>query len=226
MAARSGARAGAGDAGRIAILTPGAAAYPAGRLHVLGDAMPGTITARGNLALLAGPMIGLYCSAKCPGRLVLRAFDLACALRDAGVTVVGGFHTPIERDCLAALLRGAGPVVICPARGVGTWRVPSEWRAPLKEGRLLFLSPFADGERRVTGELARERNRFVAALAHTIVVAHAEPGGGTEAVAREALAWGKPVLTLADEANGHLVAAGARTVTAEGLAKLLPGGES
>ena len=32
--------------------------------------------------------------------------DLARALRDAGVVVVSGFHSPLERDCFEFLIRG------------------------------------------------------------------------------------------------------------------------
>jgi len=44
-------------------------------------------------------------------------------------------------------------------------RVRAERRQPLEEGRLLFLAPFTEKDRRVTREMALYRNRFVAALA-------------------------------------------------------------
>jgi predicted AAA+ superfamily ATPase len=47
-------------------------------------------------------------------RGVLRTFALA--LREAGIPVIGGFHAPMEKECLDLLLRGTQPVVICPAR--------------------------------------------------------------------------------------------------------------
>ena len=31
-----------------------------------------------------------------------------------GVPMIGGFHTPMEQECLEVLLRGQQPVVICP----------------------------------------------------------------------------------------------------------------
>jgi len=60
----------------------------------------------------------LFCSRKYPGNLILKAYDLARSLRDAGTTVISGFHTPVEKECLRILLRGAQPLIICPARSI------------------------------------------------------------------------------------------------------------
>ena len=113
-------------------------------------------------------------------------------MRDRGVTVIGGFHSPMERECLDLLLRGGQPVVICPARTLVGMRLPPEWKAPLAGGRLLLLSPFAEQDRRITADLARARNDLVAAIADRIFIAYAEPGGKTEAFAKTVRDWGKP----------------------------------
>lgn len=46
-------------------------------------------------------------------------------------------------------------------------------------------------------------------------IAHAAPGGKTEAFARKVLEWGKPLLTLESPANANLLALGAQAVTPE-----------
>src|ERR687892_99661 len=112
--------------------------YPPIVKTYLGDRAPKTLTALGNLDILHQKKLALFCSVKCPGNLILRTYDLACALRDAGVTVIGGFHSPMEKECLALLLRGTQPVIVCPARSIEGMRLPGEWRAPLAEGRLLL----------------------------------------------------------------------------------------
>src|SRR6266487_2537343 len=76
-----------------------------------------------------------------------------------------GFHSPIEKECLALLLRGAQPIVICLARNIERMRVPAVWRQPIADGRLLVLSPFAAPVNRATTKLTKVRNEFVAALA-------------------------------------------------------------
>jgi len=174
----------------------------------LGPNAPKTISAIGDLTLLDRRPLALFCSTRCPGSLIVQASDLAHALRDRSATVIGGFHTPVERACLEVLLAGSGPLIVCPARGMYK-TIPAELRVPLADGRLLLLSPFDETERRVTAELAAARNRFVAALAERVLFIHAAPGGRTEALAREVIGWGKPVYALAHEANANLRKLGA-----------------
>jgi predicted Rossmann fold nucleotide-binding protein DprA/Smf involved in DNA uptake len=184
--------------------------YPSALPLFLGDCAPTTLTALGNLDLLGQKKLALFCSVKCPGNLILQTYDLARALRDEGVTTIGGFHSPMEKECLTLLLRGTQPVIICPARSIGRIRTPAEWKAPLAEGRLLLLSPFAEKLHRVTADLAQKRNEFVAALADAVFVAHAAPGGKTERYCRDVLDWGKPLLTLESGENIHLLSLGAK----------------
>ena len=170
----------------------------------------------GNPDILQRKLLALFCSVKCPGSLVLQAYDLAQALREAGIPVIGGFHTPVEKECLDLLLRGRQPLVICPARGLARMRIPSAWRAPLAEGRLLVISPFGEKQRRVTAVLAAQRNAFVAACAHRALIAYAAPGGKTEALCRNLVSAGKTVLTLDSEENMRLIGMGAQAVQPDG----------
>jgi hypothetical protein len=96
----------------------------------------------------------------------------------------------MERECLTMLLRGNQPLIVCPARSLRNMRLPSAYKKPLDQGRLLLLSPFSEKERRNTAELANRRNQFVAALATAIFVSHAEPAGKTEALCHQVLQWG------------------------------------
>jgi hypothetical protein len=165
------------------------------------------LIAVGNLDLLRCRLLALFCSVKCPGDVILQTYDLVRAVRDARIPVIGGFHSPMEKECLRFLLRGAQPVVICPARSLEGMRLPVGWRDPLKAGRLLLLSPFAAPQRRATSDMARQRNALVAA------VSHAPPGSKTEELARQALAWAAPVWALEDDSNRGLFACGVRPVT-------------
>lgn len=94
------------------------------------------------------------------------------------------------------LLRGPAPVIVCPARSLVRMRLKSGWGEPLAAGRLLIVSAFPDSVRRVTAETALARNRFVAAVADVVCIAHAEPGGGTQRLAEEARGWGKRVVGM------------------------------
>lgn len=193
-------------------LTPNAPVYPASLPADLGQHAPACVTTLGNLEMLPRPCLALFCSVKCPGSIILQTYDLAQCLREIEMPVAGGFHSPIEKECLAILLRGRGPLLICPARSIVGMRLPAEWKVPLEQGRLLLLSPFPERQRRPTAQTAQARNRFVAALAAYIFIAHAAPGGKTEQFCREIMGWGKPVYTFAHEANVHLIELGVRAV--------------
>ena len=149
------------------------------------------VQSKGNLQLLEEPLTALFCSSQCPGDLILKTYDLARSMRDGGIAVIGGFQTPMEKECLRLLLRGNQPVVICPARSIENMRVPRDWRGPLREGRLLVLSPFSETVRRATAETAAQRNELVASLATRVFITHAARGSKTESFARKLAAAGK-----------------------------------
>jgi len=167
------------------------ARYPARLRERLGVDAPEQLAALGNLDLLALPKIALFCSERCPGHVILTAYDLAAKWRDAGRCVISGFHSPVEKECLRILLRGPQPIIICPARAIPQ-RVPPEWRQPLASGRLLVLSVFRAGEERITSALAIRRNDFVAALADEVWFAHITSGGKTETLRNRINEWGIP----------------------------------
>jgi len=178
----------------------------------LNEIAPQSITALGNPDILGNRSIALFCSAKCPGDLILKTYDLAQILRQAGMTVIGGFHSPMEKECLTILLRGTQPVIICPARNINGMRIRKEHKKPLNDGRLLFLSPFDENQRRISVKTSHYRNLFVAALSSVVFVAHAGPGSKTEAFCREILSWKKPIYTFDNDYNKNLIEMGAQPV--------------
>ena len=171
------------------------ARYPTRLRERLGYAAPAQLITLGNLALLALPKTGLFCSARCPGHVILSAYDQAARWRDAGRCIISGFHSPVEQECLRILLRGTPPIILCPARALPQ-RIPAEWQTPLADGRLLILSGFAAAEKRITTELATRRNAFVAALADEVCFAHITPGGQSERLTHRLSEWGVPFSTL------------------------------
>ncbi|MCL5998337.1 MAG: DNA-processing protein DprA [Chloroflexi bacterium] len=192
--------------------------YPERLADYLGEDAPAAVGVWGDADLqVRRPWLVLLCSVRCPGQLILRAHDLAQALMRAATPVVGGFHSPVERECLTVLLRGNGLLVVCPARSLEGMRLPAAWREPLETGRLLLLSPFTGNQRRPDADMAAYRNRCVAALADVVFIVYAAPGSKTEALCREVVSWGKPVFTFDSPHNEHLMAAGARAATTEYL---------
>ena len=197
----------------------GDAAYPASLTRFLGDRAPSLLFLIGNPDVIRREMLALFCSIKCPGNVILQTYDLAKALRDADVPVIGGIHTPMEKECLALLLRGTQPIIVCPARGLERIRPSAGVKDGIRAGRVLLVSMFGPKYRRATADLADQRNGLVAALASRVFVSHATPGGKTEALCREIIANGKRLFTVKCPENANLLALGAKAANAEDLAK-------
>ena len=189
--------------------------YPSALKKYMGEDVPKALTSIGNLDILRHNSTAFFCSAKCPGDLIVKTYDIAQILRDAGMTVISGFHSPMERECLTILLRGAQPVIICPARSIKNMRINKEYKKPLKDRRLLFLSPFDENQRRISAKRSHYRNLFVAAMSAVIFVVHAGPGSKTESFCKEILSWQKPIYTFDSDYNKNLIKIGARPVNIE-----------
>jgi len=173
--------------------------YPSSLNKHMGEDAPKTLFAIGNVDILRHNSTGLFCSQKCPGDLILKTYDLAQIFRHAGVTVIGGFHSPMERECLSILLRGTQPVIFC--------------------GRLLFLSPFDENQRRISVKTSHYRNLFVTALSAVVFVAHAGPSSKTEAFCREILSWQKLIYTFESDYNKNLIEMGAQPVNMDNVSE-------
>ena len=160
----------------------------------LGEDAPPTLVAVGPVSLLDNHKTAIFCSARTPGHAILSTHDAARRMRDNGVTVISGFHSPIERECLRILLRGKQPIIVCQARAIDSMRIPTECRAAFDSGRILFLSPFSRQPKRVTRESALRRNEVVAALADEAYIAHVASGGKTDQIVRKPDEWKVPIL--------------------------------
>ena len=173
-------------------ITRDAADYPSVLRSRLGENAPVELTVLGEPSLLRLRRTALFCSASTPGDAILRTHDAARRMRDEGVTVISGFHSPIEKECLRILLRGKQTVIVCAARAIEAMRVPTECRVAFGAGRVLFVSPFTGQPKRITKDSAQRRNEVVAALADDAYIAHVVPGGGTERIAQLLERWSVP----------------------------------
>jgi hypothetical protein len=163
----------------------------------------------GDEGILDRPSLGILCSRRCPGDVIIQTYDAIRAVRDAGIAVAGGFHSSMEKECLEFLLRGDAPVVVMPARSIRDMRVPAEWRPHIERGRLAVVSPFAERIRRPTREVSRVRNEVLAAYSTAILVPHATPGGQADGIAHAALQRRQVILTFDLDPNRAMIENGA-----------------
>lgn len=130
----------------------------------------------GNKKLINTKPIALYCSVKCPGDKILQTYNQCIKWREEGQSIISGFHSPLEKECLRILLKGTQPVIISPARGI--WkRIPKEWQPHIENGLMLIVSIFTESITRMTKETAIKRNEFIMKLASAVYIAHAVDGG-------------------------------------------------
>lgn len=190
--------------------------YPVG-LERLGKEAPPAVEFLGAQPLPGQPILGLICSVSCPGSVIIRIYDAVRALRDAGVVVCGGFHSPMEQECFDFLIRGQQAVVLCAATGLRHVVISDQGQWALRDGRLVVMSPFGDGVKKALPWHGSYRNRVVGALSDALFVPHAVPDGKACANVNEALCRNQPVYTFDDDANQHLVEAGARPTDVGGL---------
>ena len=146
----------------------------------------------------------------CPGSVIIKTYDAIRSLREAGVIIAVGFHSPMERECLDFFLRGTQAVVFSPAFGIDWLQPGDEEQRAVEEHRLLVMSILGAEVTRATPTSALLRNAFVAALAGAVFVPHAAPAGKAEVTARQAIARGQVVLTFDDRENARLINFGAR----------------
>jgi predicted Rossmann fold nucleotide-binding protein DprA/Smf involved in DNA uptake len=181
----------------VLTLTPSQALWPRQLEDKLKSVAPSSLWIIGNQGLLAERKVGLFCSVRCPDDATLRAYDACRKLRDEGMTLISGFHSPVEKECLKILLQGTQPIIVCPARSVRKMRIPAEWKPALEGDRLLILSRFEQSPRRADSGSARRRNELVAALSDEVLIVHAEPGGGIERISQLVDQWNVPRRRLA-----------------------------
>lgn len=130
----------------------------------------------GNAEIASLHKIGFFCSRSYPAKAVLRIYDWAKEMREAGECVVSGFHSRLERDVLDILLGGKQPIILVAARGLPK-RYGAEVKKAIEDKRLLFLSPFPETVKRITAETAQKRNEFMLSISDRIVVGYAKENG-------------------------------------------------
>ncbi|MEZ4727006.1 MAG: DNA-processing protein DprA [Caldilineaceae bacterium] len=198
----------------LTIITPNARpidgpAYPQRlRQRLAADAPP--LTIRGPVAWLNDadhPIIALFSSVKAPAKAILQAHEWAQQWRTQPVTIVSGFHSPLEEEVWSVLMqdlvdfRSSLPDQDSPrlvkilARGM-MQRFSVQAEHCIATGTIAFVSPFSAAVKRPTKATALLRNQTAAALANSILIAHAEVGSSTAQLVELAEQWTMPMLQM------------------------------
>jgi predicted Rossmann fold nucleotide-binding protein DprA/Smf involved in DNA uptake len=133
----------------------------------------------GNTDLLGQTKTAFLCSRKVPASVVLKCYDWAIEQREKGICVVSGFHSQIEKDVLHYLLKGQQPIILALARGLKE-KLEPELEKPMKQGRLLIISPFDKSVKRATEQTAEIRNKMMIDIADNVTIGFASKDGKLE----------------------------------------------
>jgi len=77
------------------------------------------------------------------------------------------------------LLKGQQPIILALARGLKE-KLEPELKKPLKQGRLLIISPFDKSVKRATEQTAEIRNKMMINIADSVTIGFASKGGKLE----------------------------------------------
>jgi predicted Rossmann fold nucleotide-binding protein DprA/Smf involved in DNA uptake len=182
----------------IGVITPNENSWPRRLDQRLGSSAPARLWTIGNSGILRNRKLGLFCSVDCPADVVTSARKTVQKLTHSGVTFISGFHSSVEKECLAILVEARQKIVVSVARSLKGMRVPAEWKESLDSGRLLIVSRF-ERSRRADKDTAQRRNELVAAISDEVLIICASPGGRIAQVANLVSAWEIPVKRLDSE---------------------------
>ena len=133
----------------------------------------------GNLGIIKNyPVIGVLASGKAPGPVVWESYQFFYALRDAKVTIAGGWHSPLEKGILDALIEGKVNVAFFAAKGLKARGFQQKFKLLDRTSRGLMISPFPDNVTKINStEGPRLRNELLAAISDVLLIPYIKPRG-------------------------------------------------
>ncbi len=131
----------------------------------------------GNTSLLNRVLTGFLCSRQCPAATILEAYETCKAWAgDSSRTIISGFHSPMEQECLNLLIQGHANIIHFPAREIESLRIRKEWRPALDNNRMLIIALALFKNRRMSQVQTRQRNEAIAELADSLYIPYATEG--------------------------------------------------
>ena len=133
----------------------------------------------GNLDIIRSyPVIGVLASGKTPGPVVWESYQLFYDLRDADVTIAGGWHSPLEKGILDTLIEGKVKIAFFAAKGLKGRGFKQKFEILERTSRGLMISLFSDSVIKINGTKGpRRRNEFMAAISDVLLIPYIKPKG-------------------------------------------------
>lgn len=139
------------------------------------EPQPNPLQYLGNTDLLQLPKTAFLCSRHISATAVLKCYDWATEQRRQGVCVIGGFHSPLEKDVFQLLIKGNQPLVMVLGRAMYK-NLPEIYQTALLQNRLLIVS-VAPSTPRHSMQSALKRNKYIIENAQKVVFGWLDPHG-------------------------------------------------
>ncbi|MBU4414781.1 MAG: hypothetical protein KJ976_06710 [Proteobacteria bacterium] len=124
------------------------------------------------------PVIGVLASGKAPGTVVWDTYRFFYSIRDEEVTFAGGWHSPLEKGILDALIEGKANVAFFPAKGLKNSGFKQKFIQFDKRSRGVMISPFPDEVTKVDRQKGpRLRNELLASTSDVLLIPYIKPNG-------------------------------------------------
>ncbi|WP_286335412.1 MULTISPECIES: hypothetical protein [Bacteroidales] len=134
----------------------------------------------GNNSLFGRRKIGFLAGSKIAPLSVLPTLDWASEIATReDVAVVSGFHSQLERQVLALLLKGKCGIICVLARSLYS-KVPTEYKSAFDCGRVLFITE--EKQSRATKESSHRRNKLIVFLSDELVTPDISPNSSLYAI--------------------------------------------
>jgi predicted Rossmann fold nucleotide-binding protein DprA/Smf involved in DNA uptake len=137
------------------------------------------------------------------------------------VAFIGGWHSPLEKEALRVLSEHSTEVVFCVAKSLSRFVPPAEIDNQLMQNRALLLTHCSPKAKRISREASLRCNQLVVGLSNALLVLSAPEGSSSVDLARAAMHYGKPLLTLENRMNKELLECGALPATLENIQRAL-----
>jgi predicted Rossmann fold nucleotide-binding protein DprA/Smf involved in DNA uptake len=183
---------------------------------------PPKLWCSGEQAILNGKLLGIISAREMDSDLAAKSAELLeqlTSLKD--VSFIGGWHSPLEKEALRLLSGNSAQIIICIAKSLQRFVPPVEIENRVRQSQALLLTHCSPKAKRISREASLRRNELVMGLARAVLVLSAPEGSSSLQLAKSALHYGKPVLTLEHGLNKELLESGALPATLEDIQRAL-----
>jgi predicted Rossmann fold nucleotide-binding protein DprA/Smf involved in DNA uptake len=188
---------------------------------------PPKLWCSGERPILSRTLIGIISSRQIDSDLAAKSAELLQQLTSLKeVAFISGWHSPLEKEALRVLSGNSAQIIFCVAKSLERFTPPVEIENRLRQGQALLLTHCSPKAKRISREASLRCNLVVTGLARALLILSAPEGSSSLELAKAALHYGKPVLTLQDRANKKLLECGAVPATLENIQRGLHRGKA